>query len=154
MPDDRVARPHSTRIPVRWSDVDRRGHVNDSTYLDYAQEARHRWFRDAMAAAGLPLPRVRSVTVDFLRPILPGTAEVIVDTAITGLGTTSYSMQQTIRTSPTDIVAEVATVLVLMDTAGRHPTQVTDSARRMLMAYAAPELTRGAGGEDAPGERD
>ena len=35
---------HTAHIPVRWGDMDNYGHVNNTVYLEYVQEARVAWF--------------------------------------------------------------------------------------------------------------
>ena len=42
MPDKRLL--HTALIPVRWGDMDNYGHVNNTVYLEYIQEARIGWF--------------------------------------------------------------------------------------------------------------
>lgn len=34
---------HSTRIPVRWGDMDAYGHVNNTIYFRYCEQARVEW---------------------------------------------------------------------------------------------------------------
>ncbi|MBD9481567.1 acyl-CoA thioesterase [Pseudomonas sp. PDM14] len=35
---------HTAHVPVRWGDMDNYGHVNNTVYLEYIQEARVDWF--------------------------------------------------------------------------------------------------------------
>jgi acyl-CoA thioester hydrolase len=60
----------SCEIPVRWGDMDAYGHVNNTNYFRYFEEARFQW----MLAQGLPLksdthPVVVTIGCTFLRPI-------------------------------------------------------------------------------------
>lgn len=34
---------HTTRIPVRWGDMDAMGHVNNTVYFRYAEQSRIEW---------------------------------------------------------------------------------------------------------------
>ncbi|MBV7294946.1 acyl-CoA thioesterase [Corynebacterium sp. TAE3-ERU12] len=149
MPNSTHRAPHSVTLPVRWSDFDRYGHVNNAVYLDYSQEARYRVLVDGMDGAEVPMSVARNVSIDFLRPILPGTREIIIDTEITDCGRTSYTMVQTLRTSADDIVAKVTTVLVVIDGTTLRPVEVTPAAKAMLQNFATKELTRGDSGETA-----
>lgn len=60
----------SCEMPVRWGDMDAYGHINNSLYFRYFEEARFQW----MLAKGLPLksdthPVVVTIGCTFLRPI-------------------------------------------------------------------------------------
>ncbi|MGH8708962.1 MAG: acyl-CoA thioesterase, partial [Burkholderiales bacterium] len=35
---------HVERIPIRWGDMDAMGHVNNTTYFRYMEQARISWF--------------------------------------------------------------------------------------------------------------
>jgi len=57
-------------IPVRWGDMDAYGHVNNTLYFRYFEEARFQW----MLEKGLPLksdthPVVVTIGCTFMRPI-------------------------------------------------------------------------------------
>lgn len=61
---------YSCEIPVRWGDMDAYGHVNNTLYFRYFEEARFQW----MLEKGLPLksdthPVVVTIGCTFLRPI-------------------------------------------------------------------------------------
>lgn len=53
-------------LPMRWADLDELSHVNNVVYLDYACEAR----AVHVAAGDLVDRTVRTVSVEFLRPLL------------------------------------------------------------------------------------
>lgn len=60
----------SCEMPLRWGDMDAFGHVNNTLYFRYFEEARFLW----MQAAGLPLksdsyPVVVTIGCTFLRPL-------------------------------------------------------------------------------------
>ena len=74
---------HTYACPMRWSDMDQLGHVNNVTYLEYVAEARHRALAgDGVATAGAPatVPRHR---VEFVRPLVYRPDPVLVDTWVT-----------------------------------------------------------------------
>lgn len=35
---------HTSRFPIRWGDMDAMGHVNNSTYFRYLEQARIEWY--------------------------------------------------------------------------------------------------------------
>ena len=60
----------SCEIPVRWGDMDAYGHVNNTLYFRYFEEARFMWMLDK----GIPLksdthPVVVTIGCTFMRPI-------------------------------------------------------------------------------------
>ena len=83
----------SCEIPVRWGDMDAYGHVNNTNYFRYFEEARFKW----MLAQGLPLnsdthPVVVTIGCTFLRPVFhPDTLRI--DLFISEPGRSSFMMK-------------------------------------------------------------
>ena len=147
-------RPYSVTMPTRWSDFDQYGHVNNTKYLDYAQEARFRWGLEELSGQQFPMSVVRTMTVDFLRPLRPDTTHVVVDTEIIRLGRTSYTLNQTIRDQRGDIAAEVKTVMVVVDSATQRPSELTAANRKMLAPYVIEELIEVTEGDEDTDQDD
>ncbi len=72
---------HDIHIPMRWADLDQLNHVNNVVYVDYAVEARAQLVDDGLLAADLP---IRSVRVDFHRPLLLSSKPVTVRSSVDG----------------------------------------------------------------------
>jgi len=71
---------HSTTIPIRWGDMDALGHVNNTVYFRYMEQARIEWL-DAVRERIGPFPGLGVVIVNasctFIEPLeYPGTVEV------------------------------------------------------------------------------
>ena len=74
---------HSVSIPMRWGDMDAQGHVNNTLYFRYMEQARVEWLeslRERVGDAGAG-GRLSSVIVNasctFLVPLCyPGTVDV------------------------------------------------------------------------------
>ena len=74
---------HTHRIPIRWGDMDAMGHVNNTLYFRYMEEARTHWY-DSMGindnGPALPPhcgPVVINASCTFLKPLrYPGDVEV------------------------------------------------------------------------------
>jgi acyl-CoA thioester hydrolase len=70
----------TTRIPIRWGDMDALGHVNNTVYFRYMEQARVEWL-EALGYA-VSAQRAESVVIvnascTFLLPLTyPGTVEV------------------------------------------------------------------------------
>ena len=67
-------------IPIRWGDMDAMGHVNNSVYFRYMEQARIGWF-DALVPAAEAWKDtgivIANASCNFKRPInYPGTVEV------------------------------------------------------------------------------
>lgn len=76
---------HTYACPMRWSDMDQLGHVNNVTYLEFVAEARHRALAcdggpGAPGAPDAPLTRHR---VEFVHPLVYRREPVLVDTWVT-----------------------------------------------------------------------
>jgi len=70
---------HVTRLPIRWGDMDALGHVNNTVYFRYMEQARIEWFE----ALGLSLqpggegPLIINASCTFLKPMVyPATVEL------------------------------------------------------------------------------
>lgn len=70
---------HTSRIAIRWSDLDALGHVNNTVYFRYMEQARIDWTMSLPGRAGaaaLPIVIVNA-SCTFLRPLFyPGEVEV------------------------------------------------------------------------------
>lgn len=84
-------------ISVRAGDIDANGHVNNTVYADYFQQARATYFRQLWADDwGDASVVVATLTVDFLAPIELGN-EVVVDVRVTDVGTSSWTVEYRVR---------------------------------------------------------
>jgi acyl-CoA thioester hydrolase len=69
-------------MPIRWGDMDAMGHVNNTVYFRYMEQARIEWFYDFARKIGLaPYAEQGPVIIDahctFLEPLVyPGDVEV------------------------------------------------------------------------------
>mgnify|MGYP006161732621 CR=1 FL=1 len=68
---------------VRWGDLDAFGHVNNSTYLIFAQEARYAWSKMHEMV-------VARAEVDFIAPIYTGDIYIDVEIWVNKIGTSSF----------------------------------------------------------------
>lgn len=71
---------HVTRIPVRWGDMDALGHVNNTVYFRFAEQARIDWLAELGMhdiVSGDEGPVIINASCTFLKPItFPATVEV------------------------------------------------------------------------------
>jgi acyl-CoA thioester hydrolase len=73
---------HTTRMPIRWGDMDAMGHVNNTVYFRYMEQTRIEWFytcarRLGVAAYEREGPVIVNASCTFHSPLTyPGEAEV------------------------------------------------------------------------------
>lgn len=139
VPDDARDLPgdfaHCREVEVRFADTDAMGHVNNASYLTYAEIARAAFYE---AVTGRPLPLgvhgaeegmiLAEVRVSFRRPAFYGET-VAVETRVTGIGRSSFRMEHRL-TAPTSrygearLIATVDSVLVSYDYRAERPIPV------------------------------
>jgi acyl-CoA thioester hydrolase len=109
---------HTSRQPIRWGDMDALGHVNNTVYFRYMEQARIEWLfalypeRSAYGGTG---PVIVNASCTFLEPLVyPGEVEVrmyLGDAGRSSVGS-SYDILRDGRT-----VAEGAAKIVWIDLA-------------------------------------
>jgi acyl-CoA thioester hydrolase len=117
------------RITPRWTDLDPIGHVNNSVFLVYAEEARAMYLRDALPGSWNSVVVVHNA-IDYHHPVEElGVVEV--SSVVESIGTTSMTTINIISTAHGKC-ATVKTVQVVMndDRSGTRPW--TDSERTTL----------------------
>ncbi len=114
---------NSIEIPVRSTEVDFLGHVNNAKYLEYMEWGREDWYRkagcsfDALAEQGLGTAAV-NINIDYLSECYRGDI-LLVKTAPVQVGKSSFVMRQQIyKKDSMEKVSEahVTTVVFKLDT--------------------------------------
>lgn len=89
---------HTMRMPIRWGDMDAMGHVNNTIYFRYLEQARVEWFTEAGCDPD-PLgegPVIVNAHCTFVRQLrYPGDIEV--RTYVGPAGRSSFETIQEIR---------------------------------------------------------
>lgn len=69
---------HTTRIPIRWGDMDAMGHVNNTVYFRYAEQGRIEWMDSLGLLDGKEgSPVIINASCSFLIPFTyPGAVEL------------------------------------------------------------------------------
>ncbi|MDP2194899.1 MAG: acyl-CoA thioesterase, partial [Rhodocyclaceae bacterium] len=63
---------HTLRIPVRWGDMDALGHVNNTVYFRYTEQARIDWLESLGFAVMVDVeegPVIINASCTFFKPI-------------------------------------------------------------------------------------
>ena len=128
---------HTYECHVRFSDVDVYGHVNNVKYFEYYQEARIAFLRSLTDSTEEPSLRqvVARIDVDYKRPILFRPEPYLVESWVTGIGTSSYALESRIvdAEGPERTVYSTSQVkLVAYDTRSQRSRPLTDAERSRL----------------------
>ena len=127
---------HTTKMPIRWGDMDAYGHVNNTVYFRYMEQARVEWIEDmdVLVRPGGDGPVIINASCTFLIPLTyPGTVEV--RTFVGPAGRSSVQTYVEIRVEGDDrLYAEGASKVVWMDTQTGKSVPLPDHVRAKLEA--------------------
>lgn len=120
-------------VEVRFADLDPMGHVNNVAYLVYFQETRLKLLYDAL---GGTLGDVNQVVVrnevDYLKQMAFTLEPALVETWVSDIGRSSYTVEAEMRDAGGDLVARGRTVLVNLRADGSSSAPLTDGMRQSL----------------------
>ena len=122
---------HTTTIPLRWTDFDLFGHVNNSKYLEFSQDARVAYLKDNFGGIDFKV-FVRRLEVDLRAPVEPTSPQVTVTSQVFEMGNTSFTTRQEIKDHQDTVAAVVDTVLVAIDPKTLRPRPLTDEERQLM----------------------
>jgi acyl-CoA thioester hydrolase len=124
---------HVERIPIRWGDMDAMGHVNNTVYFRYMEQARIGWFdalvpeQEAWKSTGIV---IANASCNFKRPInYPGTVEVRVFTGLPGGSSVPTYYEMVVEEA---LYADGAATVVFIDMEKQKPVRIPDGIRTRL----------------------
>jgi acyl-CoA thioester hydrolase len=136
MTQERIHEPrlvHVERIPVRWGDMDAMGHVNNTVYFRYMEQARIGWFEalvpqdEAWKSTGIV---IANASCNFKRPInYPGTVEVRVLAGAPGSSSVPTFYQLLVEN---DLYADGAATVVFIDMQKQKPIRIPQKIREAI----------------------
>jgi acyl-CoA thioester hydrolase len=128
---------HTTRLPIRWGDMDALGHVNNTVYFLYMEQARMEWVTSLDVQGEAPrewTTVIVNASCTFLRPLVfPGTVEVRM--LLAQPGRTSVASHYEIAQDG-ELYAEGAAKLVFVDTARGRPVPLPAPVTALLRPLA------------------
>lgn len=90
--------PFTCSITVRTNDIDGNGHVNNTAYAVYFEQARALYAREMFDRdRQSPSIVVATLTIDYLAPVHLGDT-VQIDVRVTDVGTSSWELEYRLRT--------------------------------------------------------
>ena len=136
-----------TRVltPLRWSDMDAYGHVNNVQFLRLLEDARVVAFAAAGSDEGGSVVEtgllVARSEIEYLEPLVYRTDPVAIDLWLTHLAGASFDLgyevldEQDDDGDPPRVYARAETTLVLFDRVNERPRRMTPSERERLEAW-------------------
>ncbi len=125
----------SVEVPVRFSDLDAYGHVNNATFFTYLEHARIRIlggaFNPSMSEG--PVFLVKTAFCDYKRPV-PMCESVTVNVNVREVKRSSVELGYEVTDGDELIYAVATTVLVSFDPKASRPTAVPDWFLQMISA--------------------
>jgi acyl-CoA thioester hydrolase len=130
-------------VQVRWGDSDRLGHVNNTRFVEYMQEARIHFLTTELAAAGARPGAmvVRKMDVEFLRIITDDSGPLKVDVTVQHVGTSSYTIRHVVTDRSGEVCGTGDALLVAFDVKTERSRPLSDAERAGLGRYLAPVST-------------
>ncbi len=123
-----------TRLDVRWGDMDALGHVNNTVYFKYIEQARVDWLSSQShlkhGGEGFVLIHTHCT---FLKPIVYP-AKVIVKTYLKQIGSSSVTLEHelTIETDSENIFAKAEAKMVWIDYQAEKSKPLPDNVVEFL----------------------
>jgi acyl-CoA thioester hydrolase len=124
---------HVERIPIRWGDMDAMGHVNNTVYFRYMEQARIGWFdalvpeEEAWKSTGIV---IANASCNFKKPMTyPGTVEIRL--FVGDLGGSSVPTYYDMVVDEI-VYADGAATVVFIDMAKQKATRIPEDIRRRL----------------------
>jgi acyl-CoA thioester hydrolase len=122
---------YRTDIQVRFNDTDMLGHLNNTAYALYVEQARVDFFRSlGMARITLILAHI---SLDFRKQVAFGD-KVRVETNVSKVGNSSVTLSQAVYAN-NEVAAETKSVVVLFDYEAQKPKTIPAELRTRLEDY-------------------
>jgi acyl-CoA thioester hydrolase len=141
-----MTRPYVVEVPLRWSDMDAYGHVNNVQYLRLLEDARVIGFREwypegSMLEEGIVVTRH---AIEYRAPLTYRPAPVEVDMWVTRLHGAGFDLGYVVRDPEVvgpQVYATAETGLALYDFANAVPRRLPPEARAALEPHRGDPVT-------------
>ncbi len=129
---------HIYRCPLRWSDMDAFGHVNNVVFLRYLEEARiDLTFRQAPGEGSESFQGGSVVArheIDYLRPLVHGYEPVTIETWVTKVTAASVTYAYEIKDDE-QLYVRASTVVVPYNLEAGRPRRIRPEERAFFESY-------------------
>ena len=124
---------HVERIAIRWGDMDAMGHVNNTVYFRYMEQARISWFdalvpqEEAWKSTGIV---IANASCNFKRAInYPGTVEIQVYIGAPGGSSVPTFYELSVNG---EVYADGAATVVFIDMQKQKPVRIPQAIRKVM----------------------
>lgn len=136
---------YKTHVPMRWSDMDAYGHVNNTWFLMYLEEARVDMMHDLSRAAGegdvlASGVLVAAHSIVYRTPLVHRSTPVPIDIWVTKIGGASFELGYEVHDDDGRVVyARASSRLVPYDFTTERPRRIQPFERAFLERYVEPD---------------
>ena len=102
---------------IRWGEIDSLGHLNNTQYFRYYEEARIHWFENIGIdyKSNFDIPILATINCKFIKPIYYP-CDLLISSDIGKPGYSSFAMNQTIEDRKTkQVYSEAEAIMVWVD---------------------------------------
>lgn len=138
---DQSGQRYTVKVPLRWSDMDAYGHVNNVQFLRLLEDARvigfEEWFghERSVLSEGILVARHE---IEYVAPLLFRVPPIVVDMWATRIGGAGFDLAYEVRdgaSADDTVYARAETTLVLYDFATARPRRMADDLRAVLRKH-------------------
>ncbi|MEU8030404.1 thioesterase family protein [Streptomyces sp. NPDC049099] len=124
---------HIFRCPLRWSDMDAYGHVNNAIFLRYLEEARIDFLsrRGTESKQGSVVARHE---IDYKRQLVHRPTPVDIELWVTEIKAASFTVSYEVKDEEA-VYVRARTVVVPFDFDRQRPRRITAEEREFLQKY-------------------
>ncbi|WP_189883284.1 acyl-CoA thioesterase [Streptomyces xantholiticus] len=132
---------HIYHCPLRWSDMDAFGHVNNVVFLRYLEEARIDFMFRLAPGDGSPSFSGGSVVsrheIDYVRPLVHRHEPVIIESWVTKINAASLTIAYEVKEAddPAKVYVRASTVVVPFNLEAQRPRRITAEEKSFLEKY-------------------
>ncbi len=130
---------HEAEVRVRFCETDMAGHVNNTSYFIYLEEARGKFFRDIFPEHLNSVGRfiLASTKCDYVSQAYFG-QPLIIESWITHIGNKSFRFNHNIRDNDTgQVIAEAEATIVHFNYEEQKSESISEELREILDSHLA-----------------
>ncbi|MEU8787600.1 thioesterase family protein [Streptomyces sp. NPDC048637] len=124
--------------PLRWSDADAYGHINNAQFLSYMEEARTRMFQEVIATSEEDRRQnafvVSRTTIDYRAPLFYGPEAVDVLVRVVKASAATFELAYAIQHGER-LYVEATTKIVAYNLDSGSPRRLSDAERAFVARY-------------------
>ncbi|NUK71113.1 acyl-CoA thioesterase [Streptomyces lunaelactis] len=133
---------HIYRCPLRWSDMDAFGHVNNVVFLRYLEEARIDFMFRLAPGDGSPSFAGGSVVarheIDYKRPLVHRHEPVIIESWVTKISAASLTIAYEVKDAEgpsSQVYVRASTIVVPYDLSAERPRRISAEEKSFLQEF-------------------